>query len=78
MTSEEMKQYCKQDVKVTYAVQIKLSEDDWIYVTEDTGGNCWDLTPETFTTILDAERFADAWRIKYKDSRYVRVVEYAE
>ena len=63
---------------MTYAVKILLAEDDWIFVTKDTGGNCWDLTPETFADIKDAERFAETWRKRYKDNRYVKVVEYAE
>ena len=53
-----------------------LSADDWIFVTKDTGGNCWDLQPETFTDKKDAERFAELWRKKYKDNRYVKVVKY--
>jgi hypothetical protein len=59
-----------------YAVKIMLSADDWIYVTEDNGGNCWDLTPVLFDDIQEAERFAEIWRKKYKDNRYVKVVEY--
>lgn len=61
---------------MTYAVKIRLAEDDWIFVTKDTGGNCWDLQPETFADIKDAERFAEIWRKRYKDNRYVKVVEY--
>lgn len=59
-----------------YAVKIQLAVDDWIYVTEDNGGNCWDLTPVLFDDIQEAERFAEKWRKKYKDNRYVKVVEY--
>lgn len=59
-----------------YAVKIQLAVDDWIYVTEDNGGNCWDLTPVLFNDIQEAERFAEIWRKKYKDNRYVKVVEY--
>ena len=55
---------------------IQLAVDDWIYVTEDNGGNCWDLTPVLFNDIQEAERFAEIWRKKYKDNRYVKVVEY--
>lgn len=61
---------------MTYAVKIRLAEDDWIFITQDSGGNCWDLTPETFADIKDAERFAETWRKRYKDNRYVKVVEY--
>lgn len=59
-----------------YAVKIQLAVDDWIYVTENNGGNCWDLTPVLFNDIQEAERFAEIWRKKYKDNRYVKVVEY--
>lgn len=59
-----------------YTVKIQLAVDDWIYVTEDNGGNCWDLTPVLFDDIQEAERFAEIWRKKYKDNRYVKVVEY--
>lgn len=59
-----------------YAVKIQLAVDDWIYVTEDNGGNCWDLTPVLFDDIQKAERFANKWRKKYNDNRYVKVVEY--
>ena len=59
-----------------YAVKIQLAVDDWIYVTEDNGGDCWYLTPVLFDDIQKAERFAEKWRKKYKDNRYVKVVEY--
>lgn len=59
-----------------YAVKIMLSADDWIFVTEDTHGKCWDLTPVLFDDIQEAERFANIWRKKYNDNRYVKVVEY--
>lgn len=58
-----------------YAVKIMLAVDDWIYITEDNGGNCWDLTPVLFSDIKEAERFADTWRLKGK-GRNVEVVEY--
>ena len=60
-----------------YAVKIMLSADDWIYITEDSGGNCWDLTPVLFSDIQEAERFAETWHHKYHGKRYVKVVEYA-
>ena len=58
-----------------YAIKLMLSKDDWIYVTEDTGGNCWDLTVRTFDDIKDAERFAEVFTIEGRESN-VRVVEY--
>ena len=57
-----------------YAIRINLSENDWIYVTEDNGGNCWDLTVKIFDDIKDAERFAEVFTIKGRESN-VRVVE---
>ena len=50
--------------------------DDWIYITKDTGGHCWDLVPETFDTENEAEQFADNWRKTSGDTRFVKVVEY--
>lgn len=32
-------------MKKRYAIKMMLSADDWIYITEDNGGNCWDLVP---------------------------------
>mgnify|MGYP007047704071 CR=1 FL=1 len=59
-----------------YAVKINLAVDDWIYVTQDNKGNCWDLTPVTFLDISEAEDFAEIWRKRYRDNRYIKVVEY--
>lgn len=59
-----------------YAVKIMLSEDDWIYITEDTD-NCFDLTPVLFDDKELAEEFADTWRLKGKIEN-VRVIEYGE
>jgi len=53
-----------------------LTADDWIYVTKDTGGNCWDLVPETFNTRKKAEEFAKIWRKKRGTQSFVEVVEY--
>ena len=53
-----------------------LGADDWIYVTKDTGGNCWDLVPETFDTPTEAEKFAKVWRKKRGTKSFVKVVEY--
>lgn len=58
-----------------YAVKIMLAVDDWIYITEDTGGNCWDLQPVLFDSRKEAEKYADVWRIKDR-RRTVKVVEY--
>ena len=61
-----------------YAVKIRLSDADWIYVTKDTDRHCWDLQPETFASKLDAELFADKWRKTYRDTSYIKVVNYEE
>jgi hypothetical protein len=58
-----------------YAVKIMLAADDWIYITEDTHGKCWDLNPVLFETQEQAEDFAKSWRKRGKE-RYVQVVEY--
>lgn len=66
-------------MKKQYAVKINLSVDDWIYVTKDSGmggGNCWDLEPVLFASENEAEDYAEIWRKKYNDKRYVRVVEF--
>ena len=47
-----------------YAVKVKLSEDDWIFMTKDTGGNCWDLQPELFETPDEATVFASNLGLK--------------
>jgi hypothetical protein len=60
-----------------YAIKIRLAMDDWIYITKDTGGRCWDLVPETFDTKDEAEKFAENWRKDFGDTRYVKVVEYS-
>lgn len=48
-----------------------LSADDWIYITEDNGGNCWDLVPLLFSTKKEAMEHAKIW-----SSRHTKVVEY--
>ena len=58
-----------------YAVKIMLAADDWIYITEDTHGKCWDLKPVLFEKREQAEDFAKSWRKRGKE-RYVKVVEY--
>lgn len=59
-----------------YAVMICLDgNDDWIFVTEDSKGNCWDLRPVLFETSELAEEAANIWRLKGKE-RMVKVVTY--
>ena len=59
-----------------YAVKIMLSADDWIYVTEDTRDNCWDLVPVVFNDKKEADKFAKTWHHKYNGTRFVKVVSY--
>jgi hypothetical protein len=61
-------------VAVKYAIQIMLAPNDWIYVTETTQ-HCWDLKPMLFDSKLQAEEFADTWRLPNKQEN-VKVVEY--
>lgn len=58
-----------------YAIRVNFGEDDWIYITKDTGENCWDLDPVLFDSAETAERYADTWRIPGKPHN-VQVVEY--
>ena len=60
-----------------YAIKIMLAADDWIYITEDTHGKCWDLKPVLFSSRQEAETHAKIWRKNSKDrDRFVKVVEY--
>lgn len=58
---------------MTYAIKISLGDDDWIYITKDNSTHCWDLTPELFNDINDAERFALPWK---QAGIGVQIVEY--
>jgi len=58
-------------MKKRYAIKVMLSADDWIYITEDNGGNCWDLVPLLFKTKKEAMEHAKIW-----SSRHTKVVEY--
>lgn len=57
-----------------YALMMKLGEGDWIYVTEDKGGNCWDLHPVIYESKERAERAAAIWR--NHGASNCKVVEY--
>lgn len=58
-----------------YAIKVRLSVGDWIYVT-NIDGNLWEEPePILFETEEDAEKFAHSWRQKGKES-FVKVVEY--
>jgi hypothetical protein len=62
-----------------WAVMVCLDKttDDWIFVTEDSKGNCWDLHPVLFDDINDALEFAKSWTIPGKEEN-VQVVNYDE
>lgn len=60
---------------IKFAVKVMLSVDDWIYITEDTHGKCWDLKPVLFDTRAEAEEYAKTWRVRGKDD-CVKVEEY--
>ena len=49
--------------------------DDWIYVTEDTGKCDWSLKPVLFDTIEEAFKYSDTWRLPGKEQN-VQVVAY--
>ena len=57
-----------------WAIKIRMGDDDWIYVTEQTD-NCWDLMPELYETFEQAEQAASVWRLKGKEIN-VKVVSY--
>ena len=60
-----------------WAVMVCLDKvtDDWIFVTEDTKGKCWDLRPVLFDDINDALEFAGTFAIEGKEHN-VKVVSY--
>lgn len=60
-----------------YALKLKLGEGDWIYVTDETSSNCWDLQPMLFESYEQADRHAQTWRITGKETN-VQIVEYLE
>ena len=57
-----------------WAIKIRMGDDDWIYVTEQTD-NCWDLMPELYETFEQADQAASVWRLKGKEIN-VKVVSY--
>lgn len=60
-----------------YAIMVCFSEedDDWIYVTKDTHGKCWDLEPVLFEDIHEALGYARTFEIEGKEHN-VKVVSY--
>jgi hypothetical protein len=63
------------DNKWAIMVCLDKVEDDWIFVTEDSKGNCWDLRPVLFDDINDALDFAKGWALPGKEEN-VQVVNY--
>jgi hypothetical protein len=64
------------DNKWAIMVCLNKQEDDWIFVTEDTGKcNMFNLQPVLFHDINDALKFAKKWTIQGKE-KYVKVVSY--
>ena len=53
------------------------SEDDWIFVTEDTGKCDWNLKPCLFDSVDDAFDFADQMKIPGKEHN-IKVIGYDE
>ena len=48
-------------------------KDDWIYVTEDSKGNCWDLQPMMFDNLTEALDCAKIFTVKGREQN-VKVV----
>ena len=57
-----------------YAIKVRLSESDWIYVTNDTGECDFILSPVLFDSQHAAEEYAANWRIPGKEENVVVVV----
>jgi len=62
-----------------YAIMVCLSEedDDWIFVTKDTGRCDWNLEPMLFEDVHAALEVANTFAIKGKEHN-VKVVSYAD
>ena len=63
------------DSKWAIMICLDKATDDWIFVTEDSKGNCWDLRPVLFDDINDALEYAKSWTITGKEEN-VQVVNY--
>jgi hypothetical protein len=64
--------------KNKWAVMVCLDgKDDWIFVTEDSKGNCWDLHPVLFDDLTEALEYAKVFSIPGKEQN-VQVVSYDE
>lgn len=60
-----------------YAIRFFLTDDEWMYLTEDTG-ECAELTPVVFDTVEEAEVEASLWRDRPFLENSVKIVEFNE
>lgn len=60
--------------KSMYAVKVKLSNNDWLYVVED-NGDTMDMKPVKYPTLKEARIAAKGWMLPGKENS-VKVVEY--
>ena len=63
------------DHKWAIMVCIDAQEDDWIFVTEDSKGNCWDLRPVLFDDINEAMSYANTFTLPGREAN-VKVINY--
>jgi hypothetical protein len=59
-----------------FAIQVRIGNDDWIYITESIGKG-FELRALTFETFEQADQAASVWRVKGKENS-IKVVEYNE
>ena len=52
----------KMNNEMKWAILLEFGDDDHIYVTEDNGGNCWDLKVKLFDTVNDALDASFVWK----------------
>lgn len=74
-TRQSTKTYVCEATMKQYAIKLRLAVDDWIFITEDNGGNCWDLVPALFDTKEKAQSHLESM-FKDRTNIYVKVVEY--
>ena len=62
-----------------WAIMVCLNEqeDDWIYITEDTGKCDWNLKPVLFDDVSSALAFSEQWVVPGKEKNVV-VVNYED
>jgi hypothetical protein len=57
-------------MKYAIMVQFDVATDDWIYVTQESKGNMYDLKPIVYATLAEAVQAKQIWK-------NAKVVEYA-